>query len=89
MHPAAPRRPRFAAFAVAVVLALGSGLLAVTLTSPAEAATVGAGSYTETLPTGAGPASLIVKPCDGTTAGNPEQPWQVRASQQFIRLRGF
>ncbi|MFI7547615.1 glycosyl hydrolase [Actinoplanes sp. NPDC049599] len=63
------RRPgRLAGFATAVVVALGSGALAVAATGSAEAATVGAGSYTETLPAGA----KLPTGC-GDIATNPRQ----------------
>ncbi len=46
-------RRRLLTIATAAIVAAGSGVLAVALTQSAEAATVGAGSYTETLPAGA------------------------------------
>ncbi|MCA2217692.1 glycosyl hydrolase [Jidongwangia harbinensis] len=64
----APRRRRFAGLAAAALVALGSSTMAVTLTGSAEAATVGAGSYTETLPAGA----RLPQGC-GTISTNPRQ----------------
>nr|BFE69230.1 hypothetical protein GCM10020092_025310 [Actinoplanes digitatis] len=78
MHP--PRSPRphthtddhraagWLGFAAAVVVALGSGVLAVAVTGTAQAATVGASSYTETLPAGA----KLPAGC-GNMSANPRQ----------------
>nr|WP_285687620.1 glycosyl hydrolase [Actinoplanes sp. NBRC 103695] len=61
--------------ATAALLAVGAGLLAVTVTSTAEAATVGAGSYTETLPAGrslpTGCGNLSTNPREFVTANAP------------------
>ena len=51
-HPR-PRRVRFLGFATTLVVALGAGAFAVAVSGDADAATVGAGSYTEALPAGA------------------------------------
>ncbi|WP_184952272.1 glycosyl hydrolase [Paractinoplanes abujensis] len=70
-----PSRRRIVSALAAAALAVGSGVLAVTLTSTAEAATVGAGSYTETLPAGAklptGCGSLSTNPRQFVTANAP------------------
>jgi endoglucanase Acf2 len=65
--PRLPQHPlRLAAASCALVLV--SGFLAVGLTHTADAATVGAGSYTETLPAGASPPTGC-----GSLSTNPRQ----------------
>ena len=75
----APRRRgrhRLAGLAAAALVALGAGTLAVTLTATADAAPVGAGSYTETLPAGAklptGCGDLATNPRQFLTANAPQ-----------------
>jgi endoglucanase Acf2 len=74
------RRPggRLAGLAAALVVALGSGAFAVAVTGPAEAATVGAGSYTETLPAGAklpsGCGAMSTNPRQYLTSNAPAGP---------------
>ena len=69
-------RARLLSLGIAAVVAAGAGTLAVVLTSSAEAATVGAGSYTETLPAGAslpnGCGSLTTNPRQYLTANAPQ-----------------
>jgi endoglucanase Acf2 len=71
----ARRRTRWAGLAAAAVVAAGSGLLAVTFTGTASAGTIGAGSYTETLPAGAklpsGCGSVSTNPRENVTANAP------------------
>ncbi|GIF40201.1 glycosyl hydrolase [Actinoplanes xinjiangensis] len=67
---------RLARSAAALVVAVGSGILAVSLSGSADAATIGAGSYTETLPAGAklpaGCGSVSTNPRENVTANAPE-----------------
>jgi endoglucanase Acf2 len=82
MNPPLParhrRRSRWAGLTAAVVVALGSGILAVAVTGSAEAATVGAGSYTETLPAGAklpsGCGNISTNPRQYLTSNAPAGP---------------
>ncbi len=66
------------ALVLAVVAAVATGLGAVTLSGTADAATVGAGSYTETLPAGAGLpvgcGDLSTNPRQFMTANAPAGP---------------
>jgi endoglucanase Acf2 len=66
---------RLARSAAALVVAVGSGILAVSLSGSADAATIGAGSYTETLPAGAklptGCGSVSTNPRENVTANAP------------------
>jgi endoglucanase Acf2 len=72
----AGRRIRWAGLAAAAVVAAGSGLLAVTFTGTASAGTIGAGSYTETLPAGAklpsGCGSVSTNPRENVTPNAPK-----------------
>ncbi|MFI7599357.1 glycosyl hydrolase [Actinoplanes sp. NPDC049681] len=69
MHSPLPHRSRrLAGLATAAVVTLGAGILAVSVAGPADAATLGAGSYTETLPAGA----KLPNGC-GSLATNPRQ----------------
>ncbi|MET8149762.1 glycosyl hydrolase [Actinoplanes sp. NPDC049668] len=87
MHPPIPPSPhahrrsprgRLAGFAAAVAVALGAGFLAVAVTGTAQAATVGAGSYTETLPAGAklpaGCGNMSANPRQYLTSNAPAGP---------------
>jgi len=69
-----PRR-RFAGIVLATLVAVTGGTLAVVLTANADAGTVGAGSYTETLPAGAklptGCGDLATNPRQFLTANAP------------------
>src|SRR3954451_389812 len=69
-----PRR-RFAGIVLATLVAVTGGALAVVLTATADAGTVGAGSYTETLPAGAklptGCGDLATNPRQFLTANAP------------------
>jgi endoglucanase Acf2 len=66
---------RWARSAAALVVAVSSGILAVSLSGSADAATIGAGSYTETLPAGArlptGCGSVSTNPRENVTANAP------------------
>ena len=70
MHPR-----RLLSIATAAVLAAGAGVLAVTITSTAEAGTIGAGSYAESLPAGrslpTGCGSLSTNPREFVTGNAP------------------
>ncbi|WP_033339979.1 glycosyl hydrolase [Catenuloplanes japonicus] len=70
-----PSRSRWRSIAAGAVLALVSGLLTVAITRSADAATVGAGSYTETPPAGAalpnGCGALTTNPRQYVTANAP------------------
>jgi endoglucanase Acf2 len=70
-----PVRARFVSLALAAVVTAAAGATAIALTGSAEAATVGAGSYTETLPAGAklptGCGSLTTNPRQYVTANAP------------------
>jgi endoglucanase Acf2 len=70
------RRNRLVSYAAAAVVAVSSGVLAVTLTTSADAATLGAGSYTETLPAGAklpsGCGAVSTNPRENVTANAPK-----------------
>ena len=76
MAVSARRRPPPSAVLTAVLVALGSGILAVSFAGTASAATVGAGSYTETLPAGAklpsGCGNVSVNPRENVTANAPK-----------------
>ncbi|GGQ55459.1 glycosyl hydrolase [Couchioplanes azureus] len=78
--PSADLRPRrrLTALATAVTLVLGAGVASVSVASGAQAATVGAGSYTETLPPGAklptGCGDLSTNPRRYVTANAPAGP---------------
>jgi endoglucanase Acf2 len=79
-HRAASRptrkRTRLVGLTAAAVVAVSSGILAVTLTGSAQAATIGAGSYTETLPAGAklpsGCGAVSTNPRENVTANAPK-----------------
>jgi endoglucanase Acf2 len=69
------KRTRMAGLAAAGVVAISSGILAVAFTGSASAATIGAGSYTETLPAGAklpsGCGNVATNPRENVTANAP------------------
>ncbi|WP_430781640.1 glycosyl hydrolase [Actinoplanes sp. G11-F43] len=74
--PPTRRRTRLAGLAVAGAVAVGSGVLAVVVgAGTASAATIGAGSYTETLPAGAklptGCGTISTNPRQNVTANAP------------------
>ena len=70
------RRTRLVGLAAAAAVAVSSGVLAVSLSGSASAATVGAGSYTETLPAGAklpaGCGQISTNPRENLTANAPK-----------------
>ncbi|MEU4620307.1 glycosyl hydrolase [Actinoplanes sp. NPDC023801] len=75
-HRTGSRRTRLAGLATAALVAVGSGALAVVFTGTASAGTIGAGSYTETLPAGAklpsGCGSVSTNPRENVTANAPK-----------------
>lgn len=75
-HRRPSRRHRIAGLATAALVAIGAGTVAVALTASAEAGTIGAGSYTETLPAGAklptGCGDIATNPRQFLTANAPQ-----------------
>ncbi|MEU4690932.1 glycosyl hydrolase [Actinoplanes sp. NPDC023714] len=76
MALSARRKPPRLAGLIAAAVAVSSGILAVSMTGTANAATVGAGSYTETLPAGAklptGCGNVSANPRENVTANAPK-----------------